>query len=159
MWNYQCKNRGVGAVVWSVRLASGRLGVQIPAAKKQVVTVPLLNARQHVWVSRVFGNDHYKRMPPCHSRCGMLKNPRSLLNEYECQALVNSPAIVTSPYEWKILEWDEKLETNKQKQWKSGVRILKCCVHVCSIIWFTSTFRITNTRIVSLTFFTSACII
>ena len=25
-----------------------------------------------------------------------------------------SPAMVTSPYEWKILEWDDKLQTNKQ---------------------------------------------
>ena len=24
-------------------------------------------------------------------------------------------AMVTSPYEWKILEWDEKPQTNKQK--------------------------------------------
>ena len=24
--------------------------------------------------------------------------------------------MVTSPYEWKILEWDDKLQTNKKKQ-------------------------------------------
>ena len=30
---------------------------------KQVVTAPLLNARQYVCVSRVLGDDYYKRMP------------------------------------------------------------------------------------------------
>ena len=30
-------------------------------------------------------------------------------------AMVNSPTVVTSLYEWKILEWDDKLQTNKQK--------------------------------------------
>ena len=34
----------------------------IPKSKKQLVTAPLLNARQQVWVSRVLGDDHYKRM-------------------------------------------------------------------------------------------------
>ena len=30
---------------------------------KQVVTAPLPNARQKMWVSRVLADDHYKRMP------------------------------------------------------------------------------------------------
>ena len=51
---------------------------------------------------------------PCH-RCGTLKNP--LLNGHECREHVKicspSPAIVTSPYEWKILECDEKHQTSK----------------------------------------------
>ena len=34
-----------------------------PRSLKQVVTAPLLNARQQVRVSRVLGDDHYKRMP------------------------------------------------------------------------------------------------
>ena len=27
-----------------------------------------------------------------------------------------SPVMVTSPYEWKILEWDEKPQTNKKNK-------------------------------------------
>ena len=34
-----------------------------PKLRKQVVTCPLLNARQQVWVSHVLGDDHYKRKP------------------------------------------------------------------------------------------------
>ena len=34
-----------------------------PMSLKQVVTAPLLNALQQVRVSRVLGDDHYKRMP------------------------------------------------------------------------------------------------
>ena len=30
---------------------------------KKVVRAPLLNARQHVWVSLVLGDSHYKGMP------------------------------------------------------------------------------------------------
>ena len=45
-----------------------------PKSWKQVVSVPLPNARQQVWVSRVLGYDHYKGLAPCHSRCGTLKN-------------------------------------------------------------------------------------
>ena len=56
-----------------------KVGVRIPAATdrekswKQVVTAPMLNARQYMWVSRVLGDNHYKRVP---SRCGTLKNPQ-----------------------------------------------------------------------------------
>ena len=43
----------------------------------------------------------------------------SLLNGHECRAWLKfcSPwlVMVTSPYEWKILEGDDKLQTNKQK--------------------------------------------
>ena len=53
----------------------------------------------------------------CHSRCGTLKNPQSLLTGHECQAQVKicspSPARSMSQYEWKILDWDEKPQTNK----------------------------------------------
>ena len=41
-----------------------------------------------------------------------------LLNGHKCRAKIKicspSAAMVTSPNEWKILEWDEKLQTNKQ---------------------------------------------
>ena len=47
----------------SVRLDSGGLGVRIPAVTDQVVTSPLLYARQWVRVSQVLGDDHYKWMP------------------------------------------------------------------------------------------------
>ena len=43
-----------------------------PTPLKQVVTAPLLNARQQVRVSRVLGNDN-KTDFPCHSRCDSLK--------------------------------------------------------------------------------------
>ena len=40
----------------------------------------------------------------------------SLLNAHKCRVLVKicspSPLMVTSPNEWKILEWDEKTQTN-----------------------------------------------
>ena len=44
------------------------IGVRSPVAtdlsrKKQVVTASLPNARQKVRVSRVLGDEHYKRMP------------------------------------------------------------------------------------------------
>ena len=29
-------------------------------------------------------------------------------------AVLNSPVMVASPYEWKILEWDEKSQIDKQ---------------------------------------------
>ena len=34
-----------------------------PKSIIQAVTAALPNARQQVWVSRVLGDDHYKRMP------------------------------------------------------------------------------------------------
>ena len=49
----------------------------------------------------------------------------SLLNGHECRTQVKicspSPAMVTSPYEKKILEWDEKLQTNKQTNKQNNV--------------------------------------
>ena len=62
---------------WVKALAptSGMLGVWTPAAAdlrhKQVLTSPLPNAWQKVWVhvSRVLGNDHYNGC-----RCGTIKN-------------------------------------------------------------------------------------
>ena len=36
-----------------------------PKSYKQVVTAPLLNARQQERVTQVLGNDPYKRMPRC----------------------------------------------------------------------------------------------
>ena len=62
------QSRGGGAVgnLKSVRPASGRLGLRIRVATdlslKQVVTAPLPNAWHKVSVSRVLGDDHYKRM-------------------------------------------------------------------------------------------------
>ena len=56
-----------GAVGSRGRLASGNLGVRIPAANrskswKQAVAAQLLNAQEYVWVSRVTTDDHYKRI-------------------------------------------------------------------------------------------------
>ena len=43
--------------------------------------------------------------------CGTLKNPHWAL----VKICSSSPVMVTSPYEWQTLEWDEKPQTNKQK--------------------------------------------
>ena len=81
------------------------------------MTAPLPNARHKVWVSRVLGDDHYK---PCRNGCGTLKSPHcSMAMSAEQRSKFAdlhrpSPATVTSPYEWKFLEWDDKLKTNKQ---------------------------------------------
>ena len=48
-----------------------------PKSLKQVVTVPLPNTRQQVWVSRVLGDDRYKGLAPCHTRCSTLKNRKA----------------------------------------------------------------------------------
>ena len=42
---------------------------------KQVVTTPLPNARQQLWVLQFLG--YYHRDVPCHSRSGTYKNPHS----------------------------------------------------------------------------------
>ena len=51
-------------------------------------------------------------------RCFSLNNPSSVLNDYECRVWVKicspSPVLVTSPNEWKILEWNEKPQTNEK---------------------------------------------
>ena len=52
-----------------------------PKSLKQVVTVPLTSARQQVRVSRVLGDNHYKRMP--RMTVWHTKEP-SLLNDHEC---------------------------------------------------------------------------
>ena len=73
-----------------------------PETITQVVRAPLQNARQHVWVLRVLGDDHY--YVPCYIRRGTLKNT-SLLNDQRCvniKKLSPSSVMVTSPYEWKI---------------------------------------------------------
>ena len=45
-----------------------------------------------------------------------VKEP-SLLNGHECRAWVKicSPSLVTSPYEWNIIEWYEKLQRKQNK--------------------------------------------
>ena len=51
-------------------------GRDVSNSLKQVMTVPLPNARQQVWVSRiVILRGPLKRVGPCHSRCSTLKNP------------------------------------------------------------------------------------
>ena len=46
----------------------------------------------------------------------------SLLNGHECRAQVKicspSPAMVTSTYKCKILEWEDKLQQNKQNSYE-----------------------------------------
>ena len=59
----------------------------------------------------------------------------SLLNSHECRAKVKffspSSAMVTSTYEWKILEWDEKPQANKNGEWGSIFPPLSFCMVIC----------------------------
>ena len=109
---------------------------------KTGMTVPLPNARQQVWVSRVLGDDHYKLVS--HVTVGVARlrtrTAHRSSNYNIGQVLLNvngfdrllifiwkkllwvylkiwstSPVTMTSPYEWKILDWDLKRRTNKQK--------------------------------------------
>jgi hypothetical protein len=52
-----------------------------------------------------------KTEAPYHSRCGTIKIPaysKALSAEHRPRFCSPSPVMVTSPYEWKILEWDVK---------------------------------------------------
>ena len=78
----------------------------IPRSRR-VWTAPLPSARQQVWVSREM--TIIKRRPVS-QKLWHVKEP-SLHNGHECWAWVKicspSLAMVTSPYEWKILQWDD----------------------------------------------------
>ena len=50
---------------------------------KQIVTAPLPNTRQQLWVSRVLGDVNPVNVFPCHRKCGTLKK-LSLLNGSMC---------------------------------------------------------------------------
>ena len=63
-----------------------------------------------MWVSRVLRDDHLNGWPVSRYRCGTLKKTRCSIYVKICSP---SPAMVTSPNEWKILKWDEKLQENK----------------------------------------------
>ena len=101
--------------------ASGKLGVWIPAAtdlsRKKVVTAELLNARQKMWVSRVLGDYHYKRISRVTegvtrkriltARCPWVPSIGQNLQPFTGNCDVSI---------WgKILAWDDKPQTNKQK--------------------------------------------
>ena len=63
-----------------------------PKSLKQAVIAPLPRARQQVRMSRVLRERPSYTDDPCHSRCGMLKNPQcsmALRTEYmlKCEAL------------------------------------------------------------------------
>ena len=64
---------------------------------------------------------------PCHSRCGTRKNPHcSIAIGVEHRSKF---AAFTGNGEWKILEWDEKLQTNKQtSNMLSGSRFQVMCI-------------------------------
>jgi hypothetical protein len=51
----------------------------------------------------------YKFKAPCHSRCGTIKiPPPSTARPWILYSVSHSSAMVTSPYDWKILQWDVK---------------------------------------------------
>ena len=56
----------------------------------QVVTAPLPNIQQQVWMRRVLGDEHYMYTDAlCHNRCGTLKNPQdhcSLATSAKCRS-------------------------------------------------------------------------
>ena len=105
------------------------------------MTAPLSNARQLVWVSRVLGDDHYKRIPRVTvgvARLRTLTGQRRWMPNIG-QNLQPLPAVVTSPYEWKILEWDDKPETNRNKQTnkQTSTIIIQCIRYRTKIkSWF-----------------------
>ena len=93
------------------------------------VTAPLLNAREHVWVSWILGYDHYVYTDsPCHS-----KEP-SLLNGHECRVLVK----IWLPAQYWRLHTSEKFsswtKTTKQNnnQTNFWTSISDNIVHVCT---------------------------
>ena len=48
---------------------------------------------------------------------------RGIETHWEVKICSPSPAMVKTRYGWKILEWDDKLQTNKQKQfWRSFLK-------------------------------------
>ena len=52
---------------------------------------------------------------PCNIRSGTLKNPpysMAMSAEHKSNICSPSPVLVTSLYEWKILEWDEQMKRN-----------------------------------------------
>ena len=63
----------------------------------------------------------------------------SLLNSQKCRAQVKiwspSPVKVTSSYEWKILEWDVKHQTNKQNKHSFVFTNLREDSNFCSPYW------------------------
>ena len=81
-----------------------------PMLLKQVVRSPLPNARQQVWASRVLGDGHHKGCWPVTQWVLHVKES-SLFKGHECRVWVklcnSSRVMVTSSYEWKILEYDE----------------------------------------------------
>ena len=54
-----------------------------PRLLKQILTAPLLNNRQQVWVSQVISDDHYNRISPSVGVCTWHVTESSLLNGHE----------------------------------------------------------------------------
>ena len=71
------------------------------------MTVPLLNARQQLRVSRVLGDDHYKRMP-----CGTLRNPHCpMAMSAEHRSKFAAPHL-----KWRRLQMSEKFSSVTKKK-------------------------------------------
>ena len=89
-----------------------------PKSLKREVTAPLTNARGQVWVSLVLRDDHYKGLALFTVGMARWWTPTAqwLWVVSIGQILKQGPSsvMVISPNEWKILEWDEKPQTNKQ---------------------------------------------
>ena len=64
-----------------------------------------------------------------HSRRGTLKNPHcsmAMSAEHRAKICSPSPVMVTFPYEWKMLEWDDKFQTNKHTKINQLIQACVC---------------------------------
>ena len=98
---------------------------------KYVVTAPLPNARQQVWVSRVL-REEWSRVTVAVARWRTVTARWSWVPSIG-QICSPSSVMVTSPNDWKILEWDEKPTTNKK--FTHRCYALSSCNRV-SKVWF-----------------------
>ena len=86
------------------------IAVRFPVATRPIVRYSdSSNARQHALVQMII-----KTNIPCHCGCGNLKISTAQWPWDKSKIWSPSRVMVTSPYEWKFLNWEEKLQTEKQ---------------------------------------------
>ena len=121
-----------------------------------------------LYVSRVLGDDYYKRMShvTCHCRCNMLKNLHCLM----AMSVEHRSKCVALQRQWRclhmsetILEWDEKTKTNNNNS--SLILLLKWIHQLCYCNYRCAGMRFFYKKICTLeksknlTFMTQLCII
>jgi hypothetical protein len=89
----------------------GRLNGEQWSSRVRINTrLPLVCCKRWLNGARSFRWDR-KPEAPCYSRCNTIKIPscsKALSAEHRPKSCSSSPVLVTSPYQWKILEWDVK---------------------------------------------------